>query len=56
MGFGHASHRALIGGFLDAVRDGTPSVPSGFDALKAHLLIDALLRSSASGMPQAVGL
>jgi predicted dehydrogenase len=56
MGFGHASHRALIGGFLDAVRDGNPPVPSGLDALKAHVLIDALLRSSASGMPQAVGL
>lgn len=56
MAFGHGLHRALIGDFLDAIRADRQPVPSGLDALKAHVLIDTLLRSSASGKPQAVSL
>jgi predicted dehydrogenase len=49
MAFSHEAHKALILDFLHAIRDGRPPAITGRDALKAHRLIDALLRSSNEG-------
>jgi UDP-N-acetyl-2-amino-2-deoxyglucuronate dehydrogenase len=49
MAFSHHHHRALHANFLDALEaDRSPRV-SGNEALAAHRLIDALLRSSKDG-------
>ncbi|MFB9950339.1 Gfo/Idh/MocA family protein [Rhizobium puerariae] len=46
MAFGHGMHRALIGNFVDAVRNGAPLRVTGEDALKAHRFIEAILAAS----------
>jgi len=49
MAFSHQNHRAVLSDFFSAIRaDRDPRV-SGREALKAHRLIDAILRSSESG-------
>ena len=55
MAFSHEPHRRLIEDFLDAVRTGRESLSSGRSALAVHALIDAMLESSASGLPVEVG-
>jgi predicted dehydrogenase len=49
MAFSHEAHRALIQDFLHAIRDNRDPAITGRDALGAHRLIDALLRSSQEG-------
>jgi predicted dehydrogenase len=49
MSFSHQLHRAVLADFLDAVAEGRAPRTSGRDALKAHHLIDAILRASRSG-------
>jgi len=46
MAFGHEMHRALIGNFIDAVRNGAALRVTGDDALKAHRFIEAILAAS----------
>lgn len=47
MNFSHEAHKALIVDFLDAIdQDREPRI-SGREALKVHILIEALLRSAA---------
>lgn len=54
MAFSHEHHRAVIADFADAVAgDREPGV-SGREALKVHLLIDAILRSAESGLRERV--
>jgi predicted dehydrogenase len=54
MAFSHQHHRAVLADFLDAVEgDGVPKVTAR-EALKAHRLIEALLRSSRTGKAEAV--
>nr|WP_250809580.1 Gfo/Idh/MocA family oxidoreductase [Neorhizobium tomejilense] len=43
MAFGHEMHRALIGNFIDAIRNGAPLRVTGEDALKAHHFIEQIL-------------
>ena len=54
MAFSNDAHKALIAGFLDAVERGTEPTVSGREALKVHVLIEALLQSSATGAPVAI--
>jgi predicted dehydrogenase len=54
MAFPHDYHRALIADFLDAIEIGREPAVSGEEALKVHLLIDALLEAGASGRSVAV--
>ncbi len=54
MAFSHGLHRALISDFLDALETGRPPKIRGADALMAHDLIEAILSSSAAGLPQRV--
>src|SRR3954469_21327200 len=49
MAFSHEAHKALIVDFLDAIEQGREPVVSGREALKVHLLIEALLKSSETG-------
>lgn len=49
MAFSHEAHKALITDFLDAVETGRDPLVSGREALKVQGLIEALLRSAASG-------
>lgn len=54
MAFPHQHHRAVLADFLDAVeQDREPNV-SGREALKVHGLIEAMLRSAASGRTERV--
>ncbi|MEN3147040.1 Gfo/Idh/MocA family oxidoreductase [Neorhizobium sp. IRAMC:178] len=46
MAFGHEMHRALIGNFIDAIRNGLPLRVTGEDALKAHRFIAEILAAS----------
>jgi UDP-N-acetyl-2-amino-2-deoxyglucuronate dehydrogenase len=49
MAFSHEAHRGVIADFLDALdKDREPAI-SGREALKVQLLIEALLRSAATG-------
>lgn len=53
MAFPHQHHRAVLEDFLNAIeRGGQPKV-TGREALRVHRLIDALLRSAASGHSEA---
>lgn len=54
MAFSHQHHRAVIADFLDAIDEGREPMVTGREALKVHRLIDAILKSSESGRPQAV--
>jgi UDP-N-acetyl-2-amino-2-deoxyglucuronate dehydrogenase len=49
MAFSHEAHKALMTDFIDAIEQGREPVVSGREALNVLLLIDALLRSSATG-------
>jgi predicted dehydrogenase len=49
MAFSHHNHRAVHADFLDALATGRPPHAAGTEALKAHRLIDAVLRASKSG-------
>lgn len=54
MAFSHEPHKALITDFLDAIDQRRPPVTTGREALKVHVLIDALLRAAECGRPTAV--
>jgi predicted dehydrogenase len=54
MAFPHHHHRAVHADFLDALDRRRPPRVSGREALKVHRLIDALLRSAASGRREAI--
>lgn len=54
MDFPHEWHRAQIADFVAAVREGRAPRSNGETALHVHRLIDAMLRSSASGQREAV--
>jgi predicted dehydrogenase len=56
MAFSHGMHRALITDFLDAIDNGTQPRATGKDALMAHVLIEAMLRSSSSHALERVEL
>ncbi len=49
MAFSHEWHKAVITDFLDAIEAGRKPRVSARDALDVHRLIDALLRSAATG-------
>jgi predicted dehydrogenase len=49
MAFSHNNHRALHKDFLNAITTGRQPLASGTEALKAHRLIDAVLRASITG-------
>ncbi|MDE2516755.1 MAG: Gfo/Idh/MocA family oxidoreductase [Rhodospirillales bacterium] len=49
MAFANDAHRALIGDFVDAIRNGRDPAVSGREALGVHRLIDALLASAGQG-------
>jgi UDP-N-acetyl-2-amino-2-deoxyglucuronate dehydrogenase len=54
MAFSHQHHRAVLTDFLDAIgKDDQPKV-TGREALKAHRLIEAILRSSQTGRSERV--
>ena len=53
MAFPHEHHRAVLADFLDAVETGREPRVSGREALKVHRLIEAILRSAATGRPSA---
>ena len=54
MAFPHDWHRNLLADFLEAVdRKGEPRI-SGWEALRVHCLIDALLTTATSGRPTKV--
>ena len=55
MAFDHGPHRALIADFVEAIRTGGEPRISGAEALKVHILIDALTRSAAARQPVAIG-
>jgi UDP-N-acetyl-2-amino-2-deoxyglucuronate dehydrogenase len=55
MAFSHHYHRGVIADFLDAIeKDKAPKI-TGREALKAHQLIEAMLRSSQAGRAIRVG-
>ncbi|WP_315833686.1 Gfo/Idh/MocA family oxidoreductase [Bradyrhizobium prioriisuperbiae] len=54
MAFSNQAHKALIADFLDAIEEGREPAVSGQEALKVHLLIEALLQSSATGAPVSI--
>ncbi|WP_426127468.1 Gfo/Idh/MocA family protein [Pararhizobium sp. PWRC1-1] len=49
MAFSHVNHRAVHEDFLNAITTDRQPLVSGVEALKAHRLIDAILRASTSG-------
>lgn len=55
MAFTHEWHQAVIEDFAAALRDGRSPVVTGRDALAAHRLIDAVVRSSKRGAAVEVG-
>jgi predicted dehydrogenase len=55
MAFSNDAHKALIVDFIDAVEQGREPTVSGHEALKVHLLIEALLQSAAGGETVAIG-
>lgn len=54
MGYAHTHHRAILEDFLDALDEGREPLVTGAEAMKAHLLIDAILASSAERRPVKV--
>ena len=55
MAAGHDLHRALIADFLEAMSSGRPAPVGGADALAAHRVIDAIIRSSSERRPVRLG-
>jgi predicted dehydrogenase len=56
MAFSNVAHKALIGDFLDAVETGRPPLIDGRSALRAQMLIAALLRSAQEQCPMTLGV
>jgi predicted dehydrogenase len=54
MGYSHARHRAVLEDFLDALDAGREPLVTGAEALRVHLLIEAILESSAERRPVRV--
>jgi len=54
MAFSNENHRAVLADFLAAIREDRSPLVSGREALKAHRLIEAILRSSETGNPATV--
>lgn len=54
MAFSPMHHRAVLADFLESIVAGRPPRVSGRTALDAHRLIDAILISSATDMPQCL--
>lgn len=54
MAFPHQHHRAVLADFVAALETGGAPGVSGREALKVHRLIDALLRSAATGQRETV--
>jgi predicted dehydrogenase len=54
MAFPHDYHRSVWIDFLDAIATGRAPRVTGAEALKVHRLIDALIRTSATGRPVRV--
>ncbi|MGB8624472.1 MAG: Gfo/Idh/MocA family oxidoreductase, partial [Paracoccaceae bacterium] len=54
MAFPHDYHRAVMADFVEAVRTGRDPKVTGEEALKVHRLIDALIRTGATGAPVMV--
>jgi UDP-N-acetyl-2-amino-2-deoxyglucuronate dehydrogenase len=54
MAFANDAHKALIVDFLDAIDANREPTTSGREALKVHLLIEAMLRSAGEGKAIAV--
>ena len=54
MAFANDAHKALIVDFLDAIDANREPTTSGREALKVHLLIEAMLRSAGEGKAVAV--
>lgn len=54
MGYSHARHRAVLEDFLDALDEGRDPLVTGAEALRVHLLIEAILESSAERRPARV--
>ncbi len=54
MAFSHNNHRAVLTDFVAAIREGRDPKVSGREALKAHRLIDAILRAADSGEREPV--
>jgi UDP-N-acetyl-2-amino-2-deoxyglucuronate dehydrogenase len=54
MAFSHEHHRNVLADFISAIRHGREPLVSGREALKVHRLIDAILRSAASGRREPV--
>lgn len=54
MAFPHQHHRAVLADFLDAIGEDREPKVSGREALKVHRLIDALLRSAATGRRESL--
>ena len=51
IGFDHAPHRAVLEDFFSAARKGSTPAVNGRSALKAQILIEAILASATSGQP-----
>ncbi len=49
MAFSHHHHRAVLADFLDSIEQDRAPMISGREALKVHGLIEAMLKSAASG-------
>ncbi|SMG59042.1 Gfo/Idh/MocA family protein [Paraburkholderia susongensis] len=54
MAFSHHAHQAVIANFIDAATHGAEPVASLKSALDVHLLIDALIASSANHRPMPI--
>jgi UDP-N-acetyl-2-amino-2-deoxyglucuronate dehydrogenase len=54
MAFPHQHHRAVLADFLDAIEGDRPPRVTAREALKAHRLIEALLRSAQTGKVEPV--
>lgn len=54
MAFTHHHHRAVLADFVDALRGDRQPMVSGRQALQAHRLIAAILRSAESGLREKV--
>ena len=55
MAFSHDNHRAVLADFLGAIREGRSPRVSGQEALKAHRLIEAVLRAAETDGAARVG-
>ncbi|QDZ00629.1 Gfo/Idh/MocA family oxidoreductase [Nitratireductor mangrovi] len=54
MAFPHDYHRSVMADFVAAIRDGSAPKVTGYEALKVHRLIDALIETGQTGKAVAV--